>query len=218
MKKGLRLIILICLLSHSLFAQYGQINSVVLFPANPTNTDTIYAVADISFGYDNCILNNNYNILNGGSLHLYTNYCLSNVLSNCTAIDTFNLGVFGVGNYIVDFSLAVRPNNCQMPSVTINTVSIDTLTIGLLTSFNVSEASGNYFLFPNPTHNSEVNVKANDTSLYSISCYNNMGLLAFKLNNLAGNQKINLPEVKGIYFIKITDKKSLNSTFKCVNY
>ena len=33
---------------------------VYLFPSNPTDADTIYAVADLSFFYDNCILNNSY--------------------------------------------------------------------------------------------------------------------------------------------------------------
>jgi hypothetical protein len=43
-------------------------------------------------------------------------------------------------------------------------------------------------------------------------------MLVFEMNNLSGNQKINLPEVKGLYFIKITEDKSLNNPFKCVNY
>jgi hypothetical protein len=218
MKNGFKLMLLIYLFSHNIYAQYGTINSVYLFPSNPTDADTIYAVADLSFFYDNCILNNSYTIQNGNNLHLHTNYCIGNVQTNCSKIDTFNLGIFAAGTYTANFSLAVRPNNCLFPGVTINTVSIDTLTIGLFTSINANEANRDYSLFPNPTHNSEVNVLTADPKPFSISCFNNIGMLVFEMNNLTGNQKINLPEVKGIYFIKITDNKSLNNTFKCVNY
>jgi hypothetical protein len=112
----------------------------------------------------------------------------------------------------------IRPNNCLFPGVTINTVSIDKLTIGLFTSINANEVNRVYSLFPNPIHNSEDNVKATDSQPFSISCFNNIGMLVFEMNNLSGNQKINLPEVKGLYFIKITEDKSLNNPFKCVNY
>ena len=218
MKKIRCFLILFYFISNHGFAQTGNIDSFILFPPNPTNVDSIYVIADLSFDRTNCSLVNSYSIPYQDSVLLHASYCLGNITSNCYSVDTFNLGVFSAGNYSLDFHLSVRPFNCNGPAVTVDYSFNNLFTVGLFTSINVNEASRDYSLFPNPTHNSEVNIKTTDPKPFSISCFNNIGMLVFEMNNLTGNQKINLPEVKGIYFIKITDNKSLNNTFKCVNY
>ncbi len=209
--------LLMLLSSEALFAQYGQVNNVTLYPPNPSNADSIYVIADVSFGFDNCSLLNTYSVQIGDTLLLSTNYCLGNVVSNCNSIDTINFGVFPAGNYIAIFKLAVRPNNCQMPSNTIVLTTVDTINVTMFTGNGIKIEKSKFNLFPNPTHDSEINISVNTNLPYQVTCYNSLGELMFERCNLINSKSIVLPDNKGVYLIKIVDDKNQLHFFKIIS-
>ncbi len=86
--------ILFYFIGNICYAQSGFIDSITIFPSNPTEVDSIYVIADLSFDRTNCSLFNSYSMLYQDSLILHASYCLGNIASNCSSTDTFNLGAY----------------------------------------------------------------------------------------------------------------------------
>lgn len=215
MKKLLFLFFLI--FNKFTLAQTVQVNNIILFPANPSNIDTIYAIADLVFDHDNCQLNNYYLTFNGNDVTLNTKYCLGNNSSNCYVIDTFNLGVFSTGNYYFNFSLAIIPNNCVAPAYTIYTDLIDTVDVGTYTITVENKSIDKFTILANPTTNSTICIKANNINPFQISCFNSIGNLIFERNNVIDTENIFLPNDKGIYMLRIVDSQNQLHFFKCIS-
>lgn len=214
MKKGLILFFL--LTSKILFAQPGQIDSIYFFPLNPNNIDSVYFVADVNIGFQDCVLDTSYKFFDGDTITFYANYCSLTVMSNCSRTDTFNLGVLPSGNYFLNFIAFIGVNNCNTPNAILDASFNNVFSVAPTNGLKGTNLGGNFSVFPNPINNSIVNLKSDTSYPYNLNCYNGLGQEVFEMAGLTGNHTINLPKENGIYFIKIVDHKNQTSILKCL--
>lgn len=209
MKKGF--IIFFLLTSNLLFAQFGQISSVQIIPANPTDADQIKAVVEVMLGSSPCTLDNAVSNINGNTIELSNYYCEGMLAMICSRTDTINIGTLAAGMYNLEVNIA---SGCG-PYVSVDSALSNGFTVSVFSGIAHVEKENIFSFFPNPTNNSIVNLQSNSTNPYSIICYNSLGQEVFGINNLTGNQTINLPNENGIYFIKVIDFENQTSLHKC---
>ena len=92
----------LCMLVFAFHARAQVVNQVQIIPANPTAADSIYVVADFSY-YGNCPygLVYNYSWITDSTIHTMPTYCGYGDTTLCNSIDTFSLGIYPQGNYLV---------------------------------------------------------------------------------------------------------------------
>lgn len=208
------LIVLLLLSNNLLFAQFGQVTAVQIIPANPTDADQIKAVVEVMLGSSPCTLDNAVSNLNGNSIELNNYYCEGMLTMICSRTDTINLGTLPAGIYNLDVNIAT---GCG-PYTPVDSALSNGFIVSLFSEIAAIKRENKFSLFPNPTYHSMVNLQSYSSNPYSIICYNSVGQELFEMSNLTGNQVVNLPKEKGIYFIKITDQQNNTSLLKCINF
>jgi hypothetical protein len=213
MNKIFKLILILSLFSCRIFAQFGQVTAVQIIPANPTDIDQVKAVVEVMLGSSPCTLDNAVSNINGNTIELNNYYCEGMLAMICSRTDTINLGTLAAGMYSLNVNIA---SGCG-PYTPIDSALSNGFTVSVFSGITAVEKESIFNVFPNPTNNSVVNLQSNSTNPYSIVCYNSLGQEAFGISNLTGNQTINLPKEKGIYFIKVIDHQNQISVLKCLN-
>ncbi len=209
-----KVLFILCLFSGNLlFAQFGQITSVQIIPANPTDIDQVKAVVEVMLGSSPCTLDNAVSNINGNTIELSNYYCEGMLTMICNRTDTINLGTLAAGMYSLNVNIA---SGCG-PYIAIDSALSNGFVVSVFSEIGGVEKENKFSLFPNPSNNSIVNLQSNSTHSYSIICYNSLGQQAFGMSNLTGNQAISLPKENGIYFIKIIDAQNQISVLKCSN-
>ena len=207
-----KVLFLLCLLSNKLlFAQFGQVTNVQIIPANPTDADQIKAVVEVMLGTSPCTLDNHTSSINGSTIELQTYYCGGMLQTICGRTDTINLGMLAAGMYNLNVNMWT---GCG-PYTPVDSALSNGFVVSVFSGSAAVEKESIFSLFPNPTNNSIVNLQSNSTRPYNINCFNGLGQEVLVMNNLTGNQTINLPKERGIYFIKITNYQNQISVLKC---
>lgn len=91
-------------LFFSCFANAQQIQSVTFFPANPTETDTVYLIVESMFTSGGCDMQYHQTSL-GPSITVGVFHCIGIATFICYNTDTILLGVFPSGIYPVNVNL-----------------------------------------------------------------------------------------------------------------
>jgi hypothetical protein len=207
-----KVLLMLCILSNGhLFAQFGQVTNVQIIPANPTDADQVKAVVQVMLGGSPCTLDISTNNIIGNTIELSNYYCEGMLTMICNRTDTINLGTLAAGTY----SLNVNMWSGCSPYVAVDSALSNGFTVSVFSGVAAVDEKSGFKLFPNPTNNSIVNLHSNSTNPYSIVCYNSLGQEAFGMSNLTGNQTINLPKERGVYFIKIIDDQNEILFLKC---
>jgi hypothetical protein len=213
MKKIFKLVLILSLFSGRIFAQFGQITNVQIIPANPTNVDQLYAVIDVMLGSSPCDLDVTSNLLMGSNYFLNAYYCEGMLSTICNRTDTVSIGTFPAGSYNLNVGMY---SGCG-PYTSVDTPLVHSFTVGVFSGLNAVDKTKNFSIYPNPTNNSIVNLQSVSLNKYSLICLNSLGQQVFEMNNLTGNQAINLPKENGIYFLKVIDHQNQTSVLKCLN-
>lgn len=148
MKKFLFILILI----FPIRAYTQWINSITVFPANPTITDSVYLIADCSFPSGSCDQHTQGFTQNGYSISSWALHCVGMLAFICGHTDTFSLGTLAAGTYQASFHLdhGSGPFPCSPGFVPGPTDSIS-FNVSILTS--VSHPENNFSdisVYPNP--------------------------------------------------------------------
>ncbi len=213
MNKVFKLLLILFLFSGRIFAQFGQITNIQIIPANPTNADQLFAVIDVMLGSSPCDLDLTSNLQMGNNYFLNAYYCEGMLPTICNRTDTVSIGTFPAGTY----NLRVGMYSGCGPYTSVDTSLVNSFTVGVFSGINAVDETKNFSVYPNPTNNSVVNLQTNTINPFSIICFNGLGQQVFEMNNLTGNQAINLPKENGIYFIKVIDFENQISILKCFN-
>ena len=84
----------------------GSISSLIVAPANPNNTDTVYIYAELLFTSSGCPLDfKSFNIL-GNNILASTQHCIGIASAICNTTDTFKLNPLLAGTYLFDLTLS----------------------------------------------------------------------------------------------------------------
>lgn len=207
-----KVLFIICFLSSNiLFAQFGQITNIQIIPANPTEADQVKVVVEAMLGSSPCTLDNAVSNINGNTIELSNYYCGGMLQTICSRTDTINLGNLAAGLYNLAVNMAV---GCG-PYTPVDSALSNGFTVSVFSGLNAINKVEKFSIYPNPTHNSEVQIQAISSEVYQLVCLNALGQEIFATSNLTGNQIIYLPQESGIYFIKIIDAQNQICVLKC---
>ena len=98
------LLILLCLPMIG-FGQ-GSIISLTVSPAYPTETDTVYIFAELSFSSSDCECFVKIDYMSANSITASTQHCLGMLSAICNTTDTFKFDPLAAGAYIFDLTLS----------------------------------------------------------------------------------------------------------------
>ena len=98
------LLILLCLPMIG-FGQ-GSIISLTVFPTYPTETDTVYIYASLSFASSSCPLDVKSHSILGNNIVASTQHCLGMLSAICYNTDTFKINPLSTGTYTFDLTLS----------------------------------------------------------------------------------------------------------------
>jgi len=98
------LLILLCLPIIG-FGQ-GSIISLTVFPTYPTETDTVYIYASLSFASSSCPLDVKSHSILGNNIVASTQHCLGMLTAICYNTDTFKINPLSTGTYTFDLTLS----------------------------------------------------------------------------------------------------------------
>ncbi len=113
----------------------GSISSLIVAPANPNNTDTVYIYAELLFTSSGCPLDfKSFNIL-GNNILASTQHCIGIAAAICNTTDTFKINPLAVGTYTFDLTLS---SGAGGPPCTAGIVADDNDVI----TFNVDNSVG----------------------------------------------------------------------------
>ena len=106
------------------------INSLNIFPQNPSEKDSIYITVNSTFSSSSCDTSSNYLSLNNNTISASSIHCLGMASALCDATDTFLIGGLTAGSY----TFIINVNQGFLPSCTPGIVPGPTDTL----NFNVS--------------------------------------------------------------------------------
>ena len=84
----------------------GHIISLTVSPTYPTETDTVYIFAELSFSSSDCELLAKIDYMSANSITASTQHCLGMLSAICNTTDTFKFNPLTVGIYIFDLTLS----------------------------------------------------------------------------------------------------------------
>ena len=186
-------------------AQY--IHNMYITPSNPSIGDNITFYADISFNSGSCYEKVQNHSLNGNTIYAYALHCLGPLAYICDHTDTFNLGSFAPGNYMVIFMVdnGYLPSPCT-PGIVAG--PSDTLLFTVDNTTSITESSMEHFnaYFSNNT----LEVDATTNEAYSVFLYSATGSLVSKIMN--ASNAISIPFTgygEGIYIVSIQNENGI---------
>ena len=212
MKKALILFLIIS--NKVLFAQFGQITSVQIIPANPTDADQVKAVVQVMLGGSPCNLNNAVSNITGNNIELDNYYCEGMLTMICNRTDTINLGTLSAGTY----NLIVNMWTGCGPYTTVDSALNNSFNVSTFSKVSkINTSSNNLIVFPNPSANGEILLQIPNNNIYSIICYDGVGKEVFSSSNISGIHKLKLPDTQGFYYIKAVDNNGSSEVIKVMH-
>jgi hypothetical protein len=211
MKKSLFFFLLTA--NKLLFAQFGQITSVQIIPANPTDADQVKAVVEVILGGSPCYLNNAMGNISGSNIELNNYYCEGMLTMICNRTDTISLGTLAAGSYLLNVNMWTGCGPYSLVDTSMN----NSFTVTVFSSTSQTNIASKFRILPNPTVDGEIFVQLPTNQIYSIICYDAAGREVFLTSNLIGSQRLKLPDVKGFYFIKAFDRNGNTAVIKVMH-
>lgn len=196
--------ILFFLLAVSMNAKAQWINSLSIFPANPSPSDSVFLIADCNFPSGSCDLHTQGASVMGNNISAWALHCVGMLAYICNHIDTIPLGTLAAGTYVASFQLdhGAGPVPCT-PGIVPGPSSTLTFTVGVVTSLPDLQGNSNLLeIYPNPIE--DVLIIRNCMSASKKVLYNAQGqvLLCF-IGNKTDLQQ--LPS--GIYYLECEGKR-----------
>ena len=84
----------------------GSIISLTVSPTYPTETDTVYIYASLSFASSSCPLDVKSHSILGNNIVASTQHCLGMLSAICYNTDTFKINPLSTGTYTFDLTLS----------------------------------------------------------------------------------------------------------------
>ncbi|MEP7264560.1 MAG: T9SS type A sorting domain-containing protein [Bacteroidota bacterium] len=113
MKKNIYTLLFLLMLFVPVRAQF--INTLRVYPANPTTADSVLLLADVSFPSGTCETYMHTFSPIGSDFHAYSIHCVGPLTYICNATDTFYAGILSAGThrfiYSVDAGFGPMPCN-----------------------------------------------------------------------------------------------------------
>ena len=151
--KQIRLLLFIVLLTISFGSKAQWISSLSVTPAHPTDADTIYLLANCSFGSGTCNPFNPYHTVADSNIYAGAIHCLGMLTYICGYTDTFKVNPLPAGTYhfIYQLNSGEGPSPCT-PGIVPG--PSDTLSFTVSRSTGVPErfmANNELTIYPNPS-------------------------------------------------------------------
>ncbi len=194
---------------------FGQnsptIDSVTIFPTNPTSIDSVYVIATVTTVHVGLSLGNQ-TTQNGNLITVEGCYWNGLLTASQTYVDTINLGVKNAGSYGLDF-IAYQSNSSP------NCTHSDTNSVQL--SFQVDPVLSNEFYdnskklrcYPNPTSNQVTIAIEQINEVASIEITNNLGqIISTQVPNTTNTQISTSTLAEGVYFVNIINNDGAKLT------
>lgn len=178
----------------------GTITGFTVDPVNPSNTDTIYVYADLSFTSGGCAVDNQSFSVNGFTIQANAHHCIGGLTYICNTVDTFKINPLPDGTYNFNLSLTsgAAPGPCT-PGIVPDDDSTVTFSVG--GSGFEDEAAAPISIYPNPVQ-SELHLAAvADGTPYQLTAVTGQVVQSGVVNNNVITHLEGLPS--GIYFLKI---------------
>ncbi|MBL0341861.1 MAG: hypothetical protein IPP71_13540 [Bacteroidetes bacterium] len=111
--------ICLLLLTTAFQSKSQVINQLTITPSNPTATDTITVIWDLTYT-GNCAFGmvSVYSFVNDSTITIAPTYCGYNDTTVCNTVDTFRIGPFATGNYTIHMEIhqgSVCPSAASTP-------------------------------------------------------------------------------------------------------
>jgi hypothetical protein len=205
MKKEINLLVLLCLMSGSLFAQFGQITAIQMIPTNPTDADQIKAVAEVMLGSSPCNLDNASSSVNGNTIQLNTYYCEGLLATICSRTDTIVIGTLAAGSYNL---VNLMATGCG-PYISVDSSLNNNFSVSVFSGVTSNGNKQAFNIYPNPVSNT-VNIDLNKIfNACEVTLISSKGNIVLSQN--AGAEKIiklNVAQISnGNYTLQLIDNK-----------
>jgi hypothetical protein len=148
-------IIFLFIVLFAVKAQAQWINSISIYPPNPSPTDPVLLIVDGSFPSATCDQHSQGSSVTGNVIDAWAMHCVGIMQVICYHTDTLQLGTLPIGNYTVNFQLdhGYGPFPCTPGIVPAPDTSIN-FSVSLVTDIpDVSAPSQWITVFPNPAQN-----------------------------------------------------------------
>ncbi len=199
------------LLKGTLMAQ--SVNQIDILPANPTATDTILIISDLTYT-GNCAFGLVYTYMDttGSDIRIFPTYCGYWDTTICNSIDTFKIGPFPNGNYTLQIEYH-QGSVCPISNFDATIYQLDTSFVVGGTTNVLQDANKAPFpikIHPNPagpylliTHKN-----FNEQACF-ISITNLWGQLIFKSDMPQHQLRVDTTDwhYKGVCLVSVFDKK-----------
>lgn len=97
--------LLLLFVAFTMKANAQWINSLTVYPTNPTMTDSVYLIAQCSFPSGSCDQHTQGFSQNGFTVSAWALHCVGMLAFICGHTDTFSLGILAPGVYTASFNL-----------------------------------------------------------------------------------------------------------------
>jgi len=206
------LLVSFLVLSFSLsFSQFGSINSIIIHPLIPNDTDTITVLVDQTFSYSSCDLDTKGINVQNNSIISYSHHCVGMLTALCNAKDTFQLGPLLAGTYTLFHTTTsgMAPAPCS-PGIVPD--DVDTLQFEVVSTSGLEIQTISYELYPNPSIDQFI-IENSSKGSASLMIYDVKGkLVHFQLIN-KGKNIVNHFLNKGIY---IGELEFINGEYRVI--
>lgn len=196
-------------------AAFGQptINQITIVPENPTETDTIFVITDMTYqGACNYGIVYNYAWLGNDTIFTIPTYCGYWDTTWCyNRVDTFKIGPYPVGNYVLDITYH-QGSVCPISGFDAIIANHDTtITISAATNTSYIGQNEKFSIYPNPsTGLIYIQVPDKSSEDHTLFIYNSLGQVILKQTYNSASQPIDLSKLngKGSYFVKVSSNRS----------
>lgn len=144
--------ILLLFVAFTAQAKAQWINSLSIYPPNPSITDSVYLIANCSFPSGACDDHTQAVSVNGNSITAWALHCVGMATFICNHADTLNMGLLAPGTYTASFQLdhGMGPGPCT-PGIVPGPNSSITFNVSLVTSLpNPLQDAHSLVIYPNP--------------------------------------------------------------------
>ncbi|MDB4533632.1 T9SS type A sorting domain-containing protein [Vicingaceae bacterium] len=171
-----------------------NITNISCYPMNPNTTDTIYFHVESTYPNSSCWVINSGTTISGNNIEANGSYCHGANSSICNSTDTFIVLPLSFGNY----SFLMKLNQgigspCSPGTLLINSQVFN---------FSVSQTTGIF----NKSSNTNVLITPNPSSgIFKLNNLNNTQII---VNDILGNEIVNIKNLSHNYRLDLTDYPS----------
>lgn len=210
----LTLVIALFLL-NPVFGQMGSIQGIQMTPSNPTDQDTIYFIADVTFPYSACFVEQQSVQATGNTIFAGANHCVGLLAAICYTKDTFMVAPLASGNYDFVFTLTsgAGPQPCT-PGVVAD--DVDTLSFSVDGTTSIADQKQNvvFEVYPNPVNDRfqiTTDLRATQLAIYSID-----GQLVQRQSFQNDGKELVLSVPTGMYFVQLLNDQQVVGTQRLI--